>query len=92
MDPHSYEVDSEPFPMRRDSNSQKRKIPNLKGLRDMIKRNTHHHGHASPHKGGNKSDRMTMQRNESECSFTLTDDEDRENNDLNGGSRRSGGK
>ena len=60
-----------------------RKVPNLKGLRDMIKKNSGHNPSSSTtlyHKGtpGDK-----IMRNDSECSFTLTDDEDRENAEYN---------
>lgn len=51
-----------------------RKVPNLKGLRDMIKKN------AQPPQRGSE---RTLGKNESECSFTLTDDEDRENAETN---------
>lgn len=59
-----------------------RKIPNLKGLRDMIKRNSQ----TSP--GGTFKTRSV--KNESECSFTLTDDEDRENNPAESNGARRG--
>jgi hypothetical protein len=64
-----------------------RKVPNLKGLRDMIKKNSVNNPHSSTtlyHKG-TSSDKIM--RNDSECSFTLTDDEDRENADYNNGKK-----
>lgn len=84
-------------------NKQTRRVPNLKGLRDMIKRNAGGTGgiHSSP---GTIVTTMSQQhttngqalksertvKNESECSFTLTDDEDRENVQENGAPRRAG--
>lgn len=63
------------------SSRQTRKVPNLKGLRDMIKKNTPstiYQQHQS------NSQQQRVMKNDSECSFTLTDDEDRENADYNG--------
>jgi hypothetical protein len=71
------------------SSRQTRKVPNLKGLRDMIKKNSGNNpssGTTLYHKGTDK-----ILRNDSECSFTLTDDEDRENADYNNSKRGGNG-
>ncbi len=54
---------------------KQRKVPNLKGLREMIKKNGGTgRPSQSPHHVNLKSERTN--RNDSECSFTLTDDEE----------------
>ena len=55
--------------------AERRKVPNLKSLRDMIRRNaTGQHQQSSGEGGQVRSERVL--KNESECSFTLTDEED----------------
>ena len=53
-----------------------RKVPNLKNLRDMIKKNTTGQSPKKNQQANVKSERTN--KNESECSFTLTSDEEKE--------------
>lgn len=83
-----------PFEMARESlpvtgQNGGRKVPNLKNLREMIKKNATS-GTASQSPSNHiqvKSERTN--RNESECSFTLTSDEEKDGEGNSTGGRRS---
>eukprot|EP00347_Sterkiella_histriomuscorum_P004550 403360036 len=64
-----------------------RKVPNLKNLRDMIKKNSTTTSQSPSNQIMIKSERTN--RNESECSFTLTSDDEKDADGQSIGGRRS---
>ena len=62
-------------------------MPNLKNLRDMIKKNSSTSGQSPSNQINMKSERTN--KNESECSFTLTSDEEKDADGQSIGGRRS---
>ncbi|CDW75940.1 UNKNOWN [Stylonychia lemnae] len=81
----------QPFDMAKESmrsaQQNNRKVPNLKNLRDMIKKNSTNSSQSPSNQINIKSERTN--KNESECSFTLTSDEERDADGNSIGGRRS---